>query len=225
MSTIDVKDMAGASVHYGHKTQKWNPRMANFLYGSKNGIHIFDLNKTADLLDAALKFISKSVGEGKRFLLVSTKPQSAAFVVDANEKVGVDYVAKKWIPGLLTNFGTLKKRIEHLRKLKEMRDSGEMEKYTKKEITKMMKEIDKLELALGGVQEMKKVPEVVVVLDVVRDRIAVEEARKLGIKVVGICDSNADPSMVDYPIPGNDDSVKSIGFFMEKFVAAMSAKK
>jgi len=214
MATIDVKKMADSAVHFGHKTQKWNPRMAKYIYGEKNGIHIFDLNATAQSLDVAMGFLATSAAEGKRILLVSTKPQSTKFVLDAAEKMGVDFVVRKWIPGLLTNFGTLKTRIKHLSDLKKMRDEGELEKYTKKEASKMIKEIDKLEMALGGVEGMKKVPEVLIVLDTVRDKIAVEEAKKIGIKVVGICDTNADPNVIDYPIPGNDDAVKALEFFL-----------
>lgn len=225
MSTIDIKDMANASVHCGHKTQKWNPRMRKYIYGDKNGIHIFDLNASKQAFENALDFLAKSAKEGKRVLLVSTKPQSTQQVIAASEKAGVDYVVRKWIPGLLTNFETLKKRINHLRDLKKMKETGEMEKYTKKEIVKMNKEIEKLEAALGGVQEMKKLPEVVVVFDVVRDDIAVLEAKKLGVPVVGICDSNANPEVVDYPIPGNDDAVKSISFYLDSIVAALTSGK
>ncbi len=209
----DFQDMFEHAVHIGHRTQKWNPRMKKFLYGDRNGIHIINLERTKKYLDSALVFLSKLASEGKNVLFVSTKPQSLGLVETAAKAAGMPYVTHRWIPGLLTNFSTIKNRIKYLAKLKEEEASGEFEKYTKKEASKLKKTIDKLEAALGGVQNMTDKPDCVFVIDVVRDKIAVYEANRLGVPVVGIVDSNADPSGIDYPIPGNDDAIRSIEFY------------
>jgi small subunit ribosomal protein S2 len=224
MSTINIEEMAKASVQVGHKTQRWNPRMRKFIYGEKNGIHIFNLEETKKMAEKAMEFLNDAVKSGKRVMIVSTKPQSTRFVIEFAKKTGTLYVVKKWVPGLLTNFETMKKRIRHLTELKRMRDEGEFDKYTKKEIAGFRKEIEKLEASLGGVEGMDKLPEVVLVLDSVRDKIAVDECRVKGIPTVGICDTNADPFSVDHPIPGNDDSVKSIEFFLNLLSSAFARK-
>lgn len=212
----DFQDMFEHAVHIGHRTQKWNPRMKKFLYGDRNGIHIINLERTKKYLDNALVFLGKLASEGKNVLFVSTKPQSLSLVETAAKAAGMPYVTHRWIPGLLTNFSTIKNRIKYLAKLKEEEASGDFDKYTKKEASKLKKTIDKLEAALGGVQNMTDKPDCVFVIDVVRDKIAVYEANRLGVPVVGIVDSNADPSGIDYPIPGNDDALKSLVYFVGK---------
>jgi len=216
MSQAELQEMLAAAVHFGHQTHKWNPKMKRYLYGVREGIHVFDLQKTFDALQNALAFLQKSVAEGKTILFVSTKQQAAAIVEDVAKKCDMPYVTHKWIGGLLTNYSTVKTRIKHFSTLLEQEASGEFEKYTKKEASKMKKEIEKLQIAFGGLRNMKKVPSVVFVIDCVRDNIAVKEAKKLNIPVVAITDSNADPDEVDYPIPGNDDAVKSLKYFLGK---------
>jgi len=213
MSKTDIQEMFECAVHIGHRTHKWNPKMKKYIYTEKNGIHIIDLEKTSVLLVKALNFLSKSAAEGKTILFVSTKPQSINLLQEAAKSCSMPYVIAKWIPGLLTNFSTIKTRIKYLSDLKEQKASGELDKYTKKEAANLKKTMDKLQISLGGVQDLKQKPDVLFVLDVLRDKIVVQEAKKLGIPVVGIVDTNSDPTTVDFPIPGNDDALKSLEFF------------
>jgi len=216
MSQAELKEMLANAVHFGHQTHKWNPRMKKYLYGTRDGIHIFDLQKTFEKLQNALNFIQKSVQEGKTILFVSTKQQAASVVEATAKKCKLPYVTHKWIGGLLTNFSTVKKRIKYYLELEEKAASGELEKFTKKEISQFRKEIEKLGTAFSGLRHMKKKPDIVFVIDCVRDHIAVKEARKLNIPVISICDSNANPDEINYPIPGNDDAVKSLKYFLSK---------
>lgn len=226
MSKIAIKEMFESAVHIGHRSRKWDPRMKKFLYGELEGIHVINLEKTAEYLENALKFLSKLASDGKTILFVSTKPQSKHLLIKAAEGCGMPYVVSKWIPGLLTNFATIKTRTKYLADLKNEEATGEFSKYTKKEASKLKKVIDKLETSLGGVQNLADLPDAVFVLDVVKDQIAVEEATKLHIPVVGITDTNADPTSVDFPIPGNDDAVKALEYFINKVGEAVkSARK
>lgn len=223
--SISVQELYDASAHFGHKTQKWNPRVRPYLFGERGGIHLFDLQKTAKLLEKALDFSKKMAMEGKNFLFVGTKPQALQLISSHAKRAGVSYVTGKWIPGLLTNFSTLSKRIAYLRDLKSQEESGELLKYTKKEISQLKKVIDKLEAALGGVSEMRRLPDVVFVSDVLRDRLTVLEAKKMKIPVIGLVDSNADPVGVTHVIPGNDDAVKSLEYFTGKIADSIIAGK
>ncbi|HLG25964.1 MAG TPA: 30S ribosomal protein S2 [Candidatus Gracilibacteria bacterium] len=220
-----LKDMLDAAVHFGHKTQKWNPKMRRYLYGSRSGIHIFDLEKTQACLEKALDFLQQSAASGKTILLVSTKPQAAQLIVDAAGATKMPYVVHKWMGGLFTNFSTVKQRIRYFRKLREEEKTGEFAKYTKKEASVLRKDITKLESALGGVRDLERTPDVVFVADAVRDRIVVREANKIHIPVVAICDSNADPDGVQYPIPGNDDAIKSLTYLINAVKDAIVAGK
>ncbi len=219
-----IKEMLDNAVHVGHRTQKWNPRMKKYLYGELSGHHIINLEKTVEFFDAALKFMSKLVNEGKTILFVSTKPQSVRLLEELAETCRTPFVTQKWIPGLLTNFPTIKSRIKYLAKLKEQESSGGFDKYTKKEASSLRKTIVKLETSLGGVEGLDKKPDAVFVVDVVRDKIVVAEANKLGIPVIGFVDSNADPSMVDYPIPANDDAMKSLKYLLGKISEVLKKK-
>lgn len=213
---VDIQEMLDAAVHFGHKTQKWNPKMKKYIYTSKNGVHIFDLEKTKDRLEKALDFIKKTASSGKTILFVSTKPQSAHLVIEAAEETRMPYVIHKWMGGLLTNFSTIKQRIRYLKNLKEQEKAGDFDKYTKKEAAELRKVIEKLEAALGGVRDLDNLPDVVFIVDALRDRIAVNEANKMKIPVVGIVDSNADPDGINYPIPANDDAVKALTYLIQK---------
>jgi small subunit ribosomal protein S2 len=225
MAKTIYQEMVDNAVHFGHRTQKWDPRMKRYLYGEKNGIHIFNLEKTAEMLEKALNFIGKSVSEGKVVLFVSTKPQAIYLVENSAKECGMPYVVSRWIPGFITNFPTIKKRIDYLRSLKDQKASGEFEKYTKKEASKLSKTIEKLETSLGGAQNLTRKPDVVFIVDVVKDKIVVEEANRSSIPVVAIVDSNANPEFVDYPIPGNDDSVKSITYLVGKVVEVVKKSR
>jgi small subunit ribosomal protein S2 len=224
MQNSDVKDMLEAAVHFGHKTQKWNPKMRKFIYGSKNGIHIFDLYKTKDALEKATSYLNQAAKTGKKVLLVGTKPQAGKIIESIGEKSGMPYVSNKWMGGLLTNFSTMKQRIKYYQKLKKEEQEGEFSKYTKKEGAFLKKTIAKLEEALGGVRNMDNLPDIVFVADSVRDRIAIKEANKLKIPVVAIVDSNSDPSGVLHPIPGNDDAIKSIQYLLSKIETSLLNK-
>lgn len=225
MSKTTVKEMMDAAMHFGHQTQRWNPKMKPFLFGSKNGVHIFDLEKTANYMDSAMEFLKQTSASGKMVMLASTKPQAAKLVMEAAKESKMPYVVHKWMPGLLTNFSTIKKRIKYFNDLLDQEKSGELEKYTKKEIARIKKEIIKLQDAFGGVREMDRLPAVVFVADVVRDRIIVNEAKKIGIKVVAITDSNANPDGVDFVIPANDDALSSLNFVIGKVKEALITGK
>jgi small subunit ribosomal protein S2 len=207
-----VKELFKNMVHIGHSTQKWNPKMKKYLYCEDKGYHVINLEKTIEKLDEAIEFLRKNLSEGKTILFVSTKPQSINLVSEFSESLNMPFVVSKWIPGLLTNFSTLKNRIKYLIDLKEKEVSGELSKYTKKELSKIKKVIGKLQISLGGVEKLKSKPDVVFIVDVVRDAIVVEEANKLGIPIVAFVDSNADPKKIDYPVPANDDAIKSLKF-------------
>ncbi len=224
MSKI-IKEMFANAVHIGHRTQKWNPRMKKFLYGERDGVHVINLEKTAIYLDAALEALSKLARDGKTVLLVSTKPQAITLIEEAANIAGMPFVVSRWIPGLLTNFKTVRARIKYLADLKEQEAAGEFKKYTKKEASGLKKMIDKLGASLGGVEGLTDVPDAVFVLDVVRDKIAVKEAKVLGLPVIGLVDSNADPSVIDYPIPANDDALKSLTYLLGKVAEALKTSR
>lgn len=212
-------------VHFGHRPTKWNPKMAPYIFGKYSGVHVFDLNKTASALDGACEFLKKAGKEDKTILFVGTKQQATRIVQEVAEACGMPYINRKWVPGLLTNFTTIKKRIKYLTDLKEQERMGDFEKYTKKEALSLKKTIQKLEDALGGVQKMNKRPDAVIIVDVVRDLIAVKEAQKLGIPLIAVCDSNGDPSGIEFAIPGNDDGINSITFLMSALGNALGKKK
>lgn len=211
-----LEEMLTSACHFGHKVSKWNPKMAKYIYDVRDGIHIFDLTKSAAALEKAGEFLKESAVAGKQILLVSTKLQATRLVAEAATRCQVPYVTRKWMPGLLTNFETIRKRIRYFKDLKTSRAGGDWDKYTKKEQVMMQKELNKLEEAFSGVEAMSKVPDVVVVFDAVRDALALREAKRLKIVTIAVCDSNADPDLVTYPIPGNDDAIKSLKFFVQK---------
>jgi small subunit ribosomal protein S2 len=221
-----LNEMLANAVHFGHKTQKWNPKMKKYIYGKLKDIHVINLVKTEKLLEEALIFIKKIVSEGKTILLVGTKDQAVNVIKKMGDKTKMPYINHKWIGGFLTNYSTIRTRIKYLKKLKEQRDTGEFEKYTKKEASDFGKEIEKLENSLGGVENITSIPDALFIIDISKEKNAVAEANKLKIPIIAICDTNSDPSKADYPIPANDDSIKSITFLTNKIEdAILSAKK
>ncbi len=220
-TTVSEKDLTQAACHLGHPTPKWNPKMKKYLYGSRKGVHVFDVNKTKAQLETVCDILSKMQTEGKTVLFVSTKQQSIPYVEMFNEALSQPIVTKKWMPGLLTNWNTIKKRIKYYLDLQNSFKTGDISKYTKKEQTALRKELTKLDMALGGVSAMASLPDAMFVVDAVRDHVAVLEACKLKIPVYGICDSNADPDVFTQCIPANDDAVKSIEFIMNTVLQAM----
>lgn len=220
-----LKAMLDAGCHFGHKTSKWNPKMAKYIYTKKDNIHIFDLVKTYQALVKVKDFLKTASKEGKTILFVSTKLQAIKFVDEAAKHCNCPYVTRKWMPGILTNFDTIKKRIKYFRDLKQQRDSGEWEKYTKKERLELSRVIEKLEHAFSGVEELTRLPDIVVVFDALHDSLALREAKRLKLPTIAICDSNSDPDLVTYPIPGNDDAVKSLRYFIDSIAEAIEEGK
>lgn len=216
-----MQEMLANAVHFGHKTAKWNPKVAPYLFGKRNGVHIFDLNQSYQGLMAAKEFLTAAAMNGKTILFVSTKPQATGLIQEAAEKCGMPFVTSKWIPGLLTNFKTIRSRVKYMLDLKDQRENGGFDKYTKKEVVNFNKQIEKLENALGGVATLDRMPDVIFVMDCHRDKIAVQEAVKMKVTVVGVVDSNADPDGIQYVIPGNDDAIKSIKYFVDELCGSI----
>jgi small subunit ribosomal protein S2 len=210
MSVVSMKQLLEAGVHFGHQTRRWNPKMAPYIFAERNGIYIIDLQQTLGLIDEAYEFMRK-VGESEKpVLFVGTKKQAQAAIKDEAERCGMYYVNERWLGGMLTNHKTISKRIDRLEEIREMQADGTINKYAKKEALKMMAEADKLEKYLGGIKDMKGMPGAIFVVDPKKERIAVKEARILGIPVVGIVDTNCDPDDVDYIIPANDDAIRAV---------------
>ncbi|MBW1850491.1 MAG: 30S ribosomal protein S2 [Deltaproteobacteria bacterium] len=220
MAVIKMKQLLEAGFHFGHRTRRWNPKMKPYIFGARNGIHIIDLQKTVRLFETTYKFISKLVFEGYSVLFVGTKRQGRDSVMEESERCGMFYVANRWLGGTLTNFQTIKKSITRLKELESMKADGSINRYKKKEILKMEKELVKLEKNLGGIKNMDELPGAVFVVDPKRDKIAVREARRLKIPVIAIGDSNCDPDEIDHIIPGNDDAIRSIRLICSKIADA-----
>ncbi|MFW6147525.1 MAG: 30S ribosomal protein S2 [Thermodesulfobacteriota bacterium] len=210
MAEISMKLLLEAGVHFGHQTRKWNPKMKPYIFGARNGIYIIDLQKTVKLLQEAYSFIVRTVSEGGTVLFVGTKRQAQETVIEEAERCGMYYVSNRWLGGMLTNFQTIKKRINRLKELEEMKRDGTVSRYTKKEALQMDKELEKLEKSLGGIKNMDELPSAIYIVDTKKEKIAVNEGKKLGIPTVAIVDTNVDPEDIDYVIPGNDDAIRSI---------------
>lgn len=220
---LNMKSMLDAGVHFGHQKERWNPKMKPYVYTSRGGIHIIDLQKTLIKSKEALAFVEKAAAEGSRMIFVGTKKQAEETIQDAAKKCGQYYVTKRWLGGTLTNFVTIKQSIDRMKKIDQMREKGELEFFSKKERSSMEKEYVRLDEYLSGIKDMKEAPEVLFVVDVNKEHIAVLEAKKLGIKVVGMCDTNSDPNIIDYPIPANDDAIRSIKLFSDLVAEAYLA--
>ena len=220
MPTFTMRELLEAGVHFGHHTRRWNPKMRQYIFGVRNGVHIMDLQQTTPLLNTALKSIRDIVANGGRVLFVGTKRQAQEKIKESAKRCGQYYVNHRWLGGMLTNWQTVSKSIARLRELESTLD-GDTSGYTKKEILMMTRERDKLERAIGGIKEMGGLPSVMFVIDTNMEDIAIKEANNLGIPVFAILDSNSDPAGVDYPIPGNDDSTRAIGLYCDLVTAAV----
>lgn len=208
---VDIKQLLEAGAHFGHKTERWHPKMAPYIHSKRNGTHIIDLTKTVSGLQDALSFITKTASEGKQVLFVGTKRQAQDIVKAAAVETGMPYVTERWLGGMLTNWNTIGGRVKHLQDLENRMASGELaNKYNKLEVQRFQEEIDQMNVMYGGIKELNKKPGVVFVTDVVNDDNAVREAKKIGVPIVAIVDTNADPSRIAYPIPANDDAIKTI---------------
>ena len=210
MAVVAMKQLLEAGVHFGHQTRRWDPKMAEYIFQARNGIHIIDLQKTSKKLDEAYKFIKEQAEEGKTVLFVGTKKQAQECVKDAAIKCNMYYVDQRWLGGMLTNFKTIEGRIQRLKDLEVMSTDGTFEVLPKKEVAGLKNEMEKLEKNLGGIKDMKEMPGVMFVVDPKKERIAVLEAKKLGIPVVGLVDTNCNPEDVDFAIPGNDDAIRAV---------------
>ena len=210
MAVVAMKQLLEAGVHFGHQTRRWDPRMAEYIFQARNGIHIIDLQKASKKIDEAYEFIKEQVEEGKTVLFVGTKKQAQECMKEAAIKSGMYYVDQRWLGGMLTNFDTIQKRIQRLKELETMEQDGTFDVLPKKEVIILKKEMEKLERNLGGIKDMNELPGVIFLVDPKKERIAVLEAKKLGIPTVGIVDTNCNPEDLDYPIPGNDDAIRAV---------------
>ncbi len=210
MAVITMKQLLEAGVHFGHQTRKWNPKMKKYIFAARNDIHIIDLQITANLIEEAYAFVCDSVKAGKSVLFVGTKKQAQDAIKEEAERCGQFYVNSRWLGGCLTNFKTMRSRVEYLEKLEAMEANGDFENLPKKEVILLKKEMEKLQTNLNGIKNMKSMPGVMFVVDPHNEDIAIKEAKKLGIKIVAITDTNCDPDEIDYVIPGNDDAIRAI---------------
>lgn len=210
MAVVSMKQLLEAGVHFGHQTRRWNPKMARYIFTERNGIYIIDLQKTVKKLDDAYNFVRDISTEGGMLLFVGTKKQAQESIREESERCGMPYVNARWLGGMLTNFRTIRRRIDRMEQLKKMREDGTFDMLPKKEVIKLELEIDKLEKFLGGVKDMDRLPRALFIVDPRKERIAVAEARKLHIPIVAIVDTNCDPDEIDYVIPGNDDAIRAV---------------
>ena len=210
MAVVAMKQLLEAGVHFGHQTRRWDPKMAEYIFQARNGIHIIDLQKTSKKIDEAYAFLKEQAEEGKTVLFVGTKKQAQECVKEAAEKSGMYYVDQRWLGGMLTNFGTIRTRVQRLKDLEKMQEDGTFEVLPKKEVILLKKEMEKLERNLGGIKDMEEIPGVIFLVDPKKEHIAVLEAKKLGIPVIGLVDTNCNPEEVDYAIPGNDDAIRAV---------------
>ncbi|MDR7428045.1 MAG: 30S ribosomal protein S2 [Armatimonadota bacterium] len=220
MPVVTMKQLLEAGVHFGHQTRRWNPKMARFIFTQRNGIHIIDLQKSVPLIEEAYRFVRQTVAEGGEVLFVGTKKQAQDAIREEATRAGQPYVNQRWLGGMLTNFQTIRRRIERLREIEDMRARGLFDVLPKREQTRISEEYAKLEKFLGGIKTMNHLPAAVYVVDTRKEHIAVAEARKLGIPLVAIVDTNSDPDEVDYPIPGNDDAIRAVRLITNRIANA-----
>ncbi len=226
MSAVSMRQMLEAGVHFGHQTRYWNPKMATYLFGARNKIHIIDLEKTLPMFNDAMNYLGQMTANKGTVLFVGTKKAARKVVAEEAARCGMPYVNHRWLGGMLTNFKTIKKSINRLKELEAMKADGTLyQRFAKKEALGMERELEKLERSLGGIKDMKGVPDVIFILDVGYEKNAISEAKKLGIPVVGIVDSNNSPEKIDYIIPGNDDSIRAVKLYCESVSAAVMEAK
>ena len=221
MSVISMKQLLEAGVHFGHQTRRWNPKMAPYIYTERNGIYIIDLQKSVGMVDTAYKAVADIAAQGGTILFVGTKKQAQDAVQAEAERCGMFYVNERWLGGMLTNFKTIQSRVKRLKEIEAMQEDGTFDVLPKKEVIALKKEMDKLQRNLGGIKEMKKLPDAIFVVDPKKERICVQEAHTLGITLIGICDTNCDPEELDYVIPGNDDAIRAVKLIVSKMADAV----
>lgn len=222
---LDPEEMVEAGLHFGHRTSRLHPKMEPYLFGVRNTVHIIDVEKTAEKLKEALKFLEKIISEGKILLLVGTKIQHQELVKNLAKEFNLPYVTERWLGGTFTNFGVIKKRAQYLKEIEEKKKKGEFEKYTKKERIKMEKDFQQLKLKFEGIKNLERLPDAIFVVDMKKDKLAVKEAREKGVKVIAISDTNCDPTLADFPIPANDDAISSVKYILDKVKKAIEKGK
>ena len=221
MPVASMIELLEAGVHFGHQTQRWNPKMKPYIYGARNGIYVIDLRKTTDLLDEAYAVVRDFAARGKNVLFVGTKKQAADVVAEEAKRAGAYYINRRWLGGMLTNFETIRSRVNKLRELEDFIASGHIEKLPKKEIAQINRQVAKLSKTLGGIKEMRGLPDVIFIVDQQKELIAIKEANKLNIPVICLADTNANPEGIDYIIPGNDDAIRSIKLIVSRLADAV----
>ena len=225
MSVISMKQLLEAGVHFGHQTRRWNPKMAEYIFAERNGIYIIDLQKSVGMVDDAYKAVADIAADGGTILFVGTKKQAQDAIAVEAERCGMYYVNERWLGGMLTNFKTIQSRIARLKAIETMEQDGTFEVLPKKEVIELKKELAKLQKNLGGIKEMKRLPDAIFVVDPKKERICVQEAHTLGIPLIGICDTNCDPEELDYVIPGNDDAIRAVKLIVSKMADAVIEAK
>ena len=221
MSVISMTQLLEAGVHFGHQTRRWNPKMAPYIYTERNGIYIIDLQKSVGMVDDAYRAVADITADGGTILFVGTKKQAQDAIALEAERCGMFYVNERWLGGMLTNFKTIQSRIGRLKEIETMQEDGTFDVLPKKEVIALKKELEKLQKNLGGIKEMKRVPDAIFVVDPKKERICVQEAHALGIPLIGICDTNCDPEELDYVIPGNDDAIRAVKLIVSKMADAV----
>ena len=221
MSVISMKQLLEAGVHFGHQTRRWNPKMAPYIYTERNGIYIIDLQQSVGMVDDAYNAIADIVADGGNILFVGTKKQAQDAIKTEAERCGQFYVNERWLGGMLTNFKTIQSRIKRLKDIERMQEDGTFDVLPKKEVIALKKELEKLQKNLGGIKEMKKIPDAIFIVDPKKERICVQEAHTLGIPLIGIADTNCDPEELDYVIPGNDDAIRAVKLIVSKMADAV----
>ena len=221
MPTASMIELLEAGVHFGHQTQRWNPKMKPYIYGARNGIYVIDLRKTTDLLDQAYELVRDYAAKGKNVLFVGTKKQAADVVAEEAARSGAYYINRRWLGGMLTNFQTIRGRVNKLKELEEFINNGYVDKLPKKEVAQLNRQLAKLSKTLGGIKDMRGLPDLIFIVDQAKEEIAIKEANKLGIPVICLADTNANPDGIDYIIPGNDDAIRSIKLITSKLADAV----
>jgi small subunit ribosomal protein S2 len=221
MSVVSLAELLESGVHFGHQTRRWNPKMSPYIFTARNGVHIIDLVQTAQLMDDAYNYVRTSSEQGRKFLFIGTKRQAAGIIAQEASRCGAYFINQRWLGGTLTNWETIKTRVERLKELERLEENGSIDKRPKKEASVMRRQMSKLHKYLGGIKTMRKLPDAVIIVDVKREYNAIQECQKLGIPVVSMLDTNCDPDFVDIPIPANDDAIRSIKLIVGKLADAI----
>ena len=221
MPVVSLAQLLESGVHFGHQTRRWNPKMAPYIYTARNGVHIIDLVQTAQLIEEAYSYVKKAAENGKKVLFVGTKRQAAGIIAQEATRCGAFYINQRWLGGMLTNWETIKSRVSRLKDLEELEESGALDRRPKKEASVLRRELNKLQKYLGGIKDMRRIPDIVIIIDIRREHNAIKECEKLNLPVISMLDTNCNPELVDFPIPANDDAIRSIKLIIGKLADAI----